>query len=79
MKYESLLIPFDLSKMTVLKFVAPLLMQGHTMWMNNFYSLSALAKALKVIHETGCVGTLNRKDVLIAVKEKMLKMMILTA
>ncbi|XP_015111779.1 piggyBac transposable element-derived protein 4-like [Diachasma alloeum] len=58
----------------VLKLMEPLLGQGYTLWMDNFYNSPALAFFLKS-HEIDCVGTLrlNRKNVPVVVKEKKIK------
>jgi hypothetical protein len=54
--------------------VEPLLGEGHTLWMDNFYNAPALAKKLKYM-KTDCVGTLckNRTDVLKMAKEEKLR------
>jgi hypothetical protein len=58
----------------VLKLVQPLLKQGWTVWMDNFYNSPALARTLKKRHKTDC-GTLksNHKDVPLKVKNAKLK------
>jgi hypothetical protein len=76
-KLDSPLITADTSKTTaiVLKLVEPLLKQGQTVWMDNFYNSPSLARTLKTTHNTDCVGTLklNRKDVPPKVKNTKLK------
>jgi hypothetical protein len=66
-KLDSPLITADTNKTTaiVLKLVEPLLKQGRTVWMDNFYNSPSLARTLKITHNTDCVGTLklNHKDV----------------
>jgi hypothetical protein len=49
----------------VLKLVEPLLKQGQTVWMDNFYNSPCLAKILKTVHKTDRVSKLklNRKNV----------------
>jgi hypothetical protein len=60
-EFNSSLITADTNKTTtiVLKLVEPLLKQDQTVWMDNFYNSSCLAKILKIVHKTDCVGTLN--------------------
>jgi hypothetical protein len=55
------LITADSNKPTaiVLNLVEPLLKQGRTVWMDNFYYSPSLAKTLKITNKTDCVGTLN--------------------
>jgi hypothetical protein len=76
-KLDSSLITADTSKTSaiVLKLVKPLLKQGWTVWIDNFYNSPALARALKMTYKTDCVGTLklNRKDVPPKVKNAKLK------
>jgi hypothetical protein len=64
---DSPLITADTRKTSaiVLKLVEPLLKQGQTVWVDNFYNSPALAKTLKMTYKTDCVGTLklHRKDV----------------
>jgi hypothetical protein len=76
-KIDSPLITADTNKTTaiVLKLVEPLLKQGRTLWMDNFYNSPSLARMLKIKHNTDCVGTLrlDRKDVPPTVKNKKLK------
>jgi hypothetical protein len=76
-KLASPLITADTNKTTaiVLKLTEPLLKQGWTVWMDNFYNSPSLAKTLKIIHKTDCAGTLklNRKNVPIKVKNSKLK------
>jgi hypothetical protein len=71
------LITVDTNKTTViaLKLVQHLLKEGPNVWMDNFYNSQSLAKTLKIIHTTDCVGTLklNRKDVPIKVKNTKLE------
>ena len=59
----------------VKKLVGPLLGRGYTLWMDNYYNSPSLARELKTIHATDCVGTLrlSRKNVPKQVKEKKLK------
>ena len=49
--------------------------RGHTLWLDNFFNSSELARKLKIEHSTDCVGTvkLNRKDVPMEVKDKKLE------
>jgi hypothetical protein len=76
-KLDSPLITADTPKTTaiVLKLIEPLLKQGRTVWMDNFYNSPSLARMLKVTYNTDCVGTLrlNRKDVPQKVKNTKLK------
>jgi hypothetical protein len=76
-EFDSPLITADTNKTTaiVLKLVEPLLKQGRTVWMDNFYNSPCLAKILKTVHKTDCVGTLklNRKNVPKKVKDTKLK------
>ncbi|PNF24933.1 hypothetical protein B7P43_G09365 [Cryptotermes secundus] len=62
---DSSLITADTNKTSAidLKLVEPLLNQGQTLWMDNFYNSPTLARLLKITHKTDCVGTLklNRK------------------
>ncbi|KAG8239348.1 hypothetical protein J437_LFUL017961 [Ladona fulva] len=53
----------------------PLLGQGRTLWMDNYYNSPILARLLKINYHTDCVGTLrlNRKNVSQRMKEKKLK------
>jgi phage gp46-like protein len=75
-EFDSRLITAD-TKTTaiVLKLVEPLLKEGRTVWMDNFYNSPCLAKILKIVHKTDCVGTLklNRKNVPKNVKDTKLK------
>ena len=74
---HSPLITADTNKTSaiVLKLVEPLLNQGRTLWMDNFYNSPTLARLLKITHKTDCVGTLklNRKNVPPKVKNTKLK------
>jgi hypothetical protein len=74
---NSPLITADTNKTTatVLKLVEPPLKQGLIVWMDNFYKSPCLAKILKTIHKTDCVGTLelNRKNVPKKLKDTKLK------
>jgi hypothetical protein len=76
-KLDSPLITADTNKTTaiVLKLVEPLLSQGQTVWMDNFYNSPSLAKTLKITHKTDCVGTLrlDRQNAPIQVKNTKLK------
>jgi hypothetical protein len=76
-KLDSPLITADTSKTTatVLKLVEPLLKQGRTVWMNNFYNSPSLARMMKIKHNTDCFGTLklNCKDVPAKAKNTKLK------
>jgi hypothetical protein len=76
-EFDSLLITADTNKTTaiVLKLAEPHLKQGRTVWMDNFYNSPCLAKILKIVHKTDCVGTLklNRKNVPKKVKDTKLK------
>jgi len=49
--------------------------RGHTLWIDNFFSSSELARKLKIEHSTDCVGTLklNRKNNPKEVKHKKLE------
>jgi hypothetical protein len=55
--------------------VEPLLKQGRTVWMDNFYNSPSIARTLKITHKTDCVGTLNlnRKNVPPKVRNTKLK------
>jgi hypothetical protein len=70
---DSPLITADTNKITaiVLKLVEPLLKQGRTVWMGNFYISPCLATILKTVHESHCIGTLklNQKNVPKKVKD----------
>jgi hypothetical protein len=59
-KLDSPLITADTSKTSAfdLKLVQPLLKQGRTVWMDNFYNSPALARTLKMTYKTDCVDTL---------------------
>jgi hypothetical protein len=74
---DSLLITPDTNKTSaiVLKLVEPLLKQGWTVWIDNFYNSPSLARLLKITHKTNCVGTLklNHKNVPPIVKNTELK------
>jgi hypothetical protein len=76
-KLDSPLITADTSKTSaiVLKMVEPLLKQGQSVWMDNFYISPALARTLKITYKTHCVGILklNHKDVPPKVKNAKLK------
>jgi hypothetical protein len=76
-KLDSPLITADTNKTSaiVLKLVEPLLKQGWTVWMDNFYNSPSQAKTLKMTYKTDCVGTLqlNRKDLPLKVKNTKLK------
>jgi hypothetical protein len=76
-KFDSPLITADTNKTTAIvrKLVEPLLKQGQAVWMDNFYNSPSLAKTLKIVHKTDCVGTLklNRKNVPIEVTNTKLK------
>jgi hypothetical protein len=60
---------------TVMKLMQPLLGRGYTLWLDNYYNSPALARNLKTVHATDCVGTLslNRKNVSKELKENKLK------
>jgi hypothetical protein len=64
---DSTLLTPDMNKPTsvVLQLVEPLLKQGRTVWMDNYYNSPFLARTLKNTYRTDCVGTLNsnRKNV----------------
>jgi hypothetical protein len=53
---DSPVITADTNKPTaiVLKSVEPLLKQGRTMWMDNFYNSPSLARTPKITHKTDC-------------------------
>jgi hypothetical protein len=59
----------------VMKLIEPLLEQGRTVWMDNYYNSPDLARSLKTMYQTDCVGTLklNRKYVPKKVKDTKLK------
>lgn len=59
----------------VLKLIEPLINQGRTVWMDNFYNSPFLARVLKVKYHTDCAGTvkLNRRNIPKLVKDKQLK------
>lgn len=74
--FQSSLITSEMNKSAaiVLHLVEPLLGNGHTLWLDNFFNSPFLARLLK--HKgTDCVGTLkiNRKGVPRAVKDAKLK------
>lgn len=57
---DSPLITADTNKTTaafVLKLTESLLKQVHTVWMDNFYNLSSLAKTLNAVNKTDCWHT----------------------
>jgi hypothetical protein len=60
-KLHSPLITDDINNTTAifLKLVETLLKQGQTVWLDNFYNQLPLAKTLKIVHKTNCVGTLK--------------------
>jgi hypothetical protein len=66
-KFDPPLISADTNKTraTVLKLVQHLLKQGQTVWMDNLYNSSCLAKTIKTVHKTGCLNRLilNKKNV----------------
>jgi hypothetical protein len=74
---DSPLITADTSKTSaiVLKLVEPLVNQGRTVWMDNFYNCPYLARLLKSKHKTDCAGTvkLTRKNMPPKVKNTKLK------
>ena len=74
--FQTAFVSGDTNKTAVilLSLVEPLLQNGRTLWMDNFYNSPALAKRLKNL-KTDCVGTLllSRKDVKQRVKEKKLQ------
>ena len=59
----------------VLEILEPLFDCGHTVWIDNFFSSSELARKLKIEHCTDCFGILklNRKNILKEVKDKKLE------
>ena len=74
--FQTVFISGDTNKTAtiVLSLVEPLLKKGCMLWMDNLYSLPALAERLKSL-KTDCVRTLrlSKKDVPQTVKEKKLK------
>ncbi|PNF18924.1 hypothetical protein B7P43_G18030, partial [Cryptotermes secundus] len=76
-KLDSPLLTPEMNKPTsiVLQLVEPLLKQGRTVWMDNYYNSPFLARTLKITYKTDCVGTLNlnRKNVPPQVKNTKLK------
>jgi hypothetical protein len=76
-KLASPLITADTSRTsaTVLKLVQPLLKEGWTVWMDNFYNSPALARTLKMTYKTDCSGILKLtcKDMPPKVKNAKLK------
>jgi hypothetical protein len=76
-EFDSPLITAHTNKTTaiVLKLVKPLLKQGQTVWMDNFYNSPCLAKILKIVNKTDCVDALklNQKNVPKKVEDMKLK------
>jgi hypothetical protein len=64
---SSSMITLETSKTTttLLKLLEPLLKQGQTVWMANFYNSSCLTIMLKTVHKTDYASTLklNQKNV----------------
>jgi len=44
----------------VLELLEPLFHCGHTLWIDNFFNSTKLARKLKIEHSADCVGTLGR-------------------
>jgi hypothetical protein len=53
-RIESPLITADMNKTTaiVMKLIEPLLKQGQTVWMDNYYNSPDLARSLKTTYQT---------------------------
>jgi hypothetical protein len=76
-RIELPLITADMNNTTaiVMKLIEPLLKQGQTVWMDNYYNSPHLARSLKTTYQTDCAGALklNRKNVTKKVKDTKLK------